>query len=422
MLLRKLLGKFRQDQRAYVAVIFGILALPLVAIAGAAVDYRNIGREYTNIRAAAEAAAVAAAKNDFGVSSAGETDSVLVPKIFYANYTYDPSRVSNITITPTLDNTQKTVTVTVSAAVQTSLLSVIGFSSFNVSVLARAASVFSPQNIQVFFVIDLSPSMGAPDDGTAPPVDAQGCFFMCHDDGSTMRSAGKTPKMDDILQKFFNSTDGETKTIGTAAANNPIPITATFFAGYFDHHFHIMVQDLSYANTYPLASVAYQLGTDGVNGGTDLKTSFSELHTYLSSTNPPPANTRRVVVIISDGMHARATQPFDPAVCTTLQGDGDIFTLYVNNPQSVYNNPNLSYVVPNSGGTLARSTWNWTVLNSGGSSPFGYYSGLNNAEALMKGCASKTDWAYEGQTGVQIKSALDTMAQAIIAPTIRVVN
>jgi Flp pilus assembly protein TadG len=435
----KLFRTFIKDRRGYVAVVFGILALPLIGIAGAAIDYRNIGREYNNLRAAAEAAAVAAARAEFKVDDPGaENSSTLANKVFDANYTVDPNKVINLTRGVSETNTtDRSITFSAAADAKTSLLQVIGFSSFRISVSAKAAAIFSSSNVQVHFVFDMSPSMGAPDDGTAPPLVYQvsggdGCFFMCHDDGTAIRNAGKTPKMDTIINAL-DATDGTgfVKTLGDAAAADPIPITMKFSGHYFDHHFHqnayFTTQRRDNAITQLQAMLAgshYVLGLDGVNGGTDLKTSFEELHTYLSSTSPPPANTRRIIVIISDGMHARAKQPFDPAVCTALRPDGDIYTLHIKMPESVYRNPNLNYVVPGGtyGGMQAVDTWDWTVLLNGGSSPYGYYSGLNNAATLMSSCATKTSMAYEAETGAQIRNALQSMAQVIISPTIRVIN
>ena len=326
-----------------------------------------------------------------------------------------------------MDDDLKTVTLSVTADAKTNLLQVIGFATFPISVSAKAAAVFSSENIDVHFVVDMSPSMGAPADGTAPPLNAQGCFFMCHDDGSTIRNAGKTPKMDVIRNRFADGTNGLLQTIEDARVANPIPINAFYTVFYFDHH--LGPPEHGNTDSWDIMQIVFQqpyfLGNDGVNGGTDLKTSFQELHTYLNTTYPKPDNTRRIVIIVSDGMHARAKFPFDPAVCTALKEDGDIFTLYVKNSTSVYDNPNLDYVIPGGpqGGTLARDTWDIPgVLSNGGSSPYGYYTGLNNAEALMRNCATKPEWAYQGETQTQLESAITSMGEAIIAPTIRVIN
>jgi hypothetical protein len=452
---RTFFKNFIKDRRAYVAVVFGILALPLIGIAGAAIDYRNIGREQNTIRTAAEAAAIALARSHFGVLDSGgggngmglqcppncggggpepEDSQTLMNNIFYANFTNDPAKFTYVTLAPvSIDETNKTVTVSATAGAKTSLLQVIGFSVFDISVSAKAAAVFSSENIDLHFVVDMSPSMGAPADGTPPPLDpATGCFFMCHDDGHVIRNAGKTPKMDVIFNKLY-AQDGLGQVIGEAAENNPISITVTYEAHSFDHHLYVgvpgkrsaLLRDyFTYSDLTTIAASGYYLGDDGVNGGTDLKTSFEELHTYLSVGNPKAANTRRIVIIVSDGMHARATQPFDPAVCTALKGDGDIFTLYVRTPESVYRNSNLTYQVPGGpyGGMQAVDTWRWNEINNGGSTDYGYYSGLNNAEALMRSCATKSEWAYQGETQTQLQDAITSMGEAITAPTIRVIN
>jgi hypothetical protein len=438
----KFFSSFIKDRRGYVAIVFGILALPLIGLAGAAIDYRNIGREYNSMRTAAEAAAVAVARSYFapGIVMGGslttlEDPDILANNIFYANFTNDPAKFTYVTLNPvTIDDTDKTVTVSATAGAKTSLLQIIGFSTFDISVSARAAAVFSSEDVQVHFVFDMSPSMGAPDDGTPPPLNAQGCFFMCHDDGTTIRNNNQMPKMDTILNAIAGNHNGNSsgliKTLGDAAENNPIPMHLWFNGHYFDHHFHenayfdsLERDDAMSAVGEMMGGAHYMLGADGVNGGTDLKTSFEEMHAYFAGKGLP-GNTKRIVIIISDGMHARAKYPFDPAACTALKADGDIYTLYIKNPESVYRNPNLTYVIPGGSqvGMQALDTWDWTKLLSGGETLYGYYSGLNNAEALMRNCASKDTLAYRAETADQIKAAFTSMAEAMISPTIRVIN
>lgn len=432
-----LFRKFARNEGGYIAVVFGLLALPIMGIIGGAVDYRNTGQHYANLRAAAEAAAIAVARSEFKPDRAADPDedpTVLMNAVFSANFENDPTKFTYVT--PTLvevNNTEKTVTVSAVAGAKTALLQIIGFSVFDISVQARAGAVLPSKRIDLHFVIDMSPSMGAPADGTAPPLTAGGpagggCYFMCHDNGATIRAAGKIPKFEAISARLA-AADGFIQVVQDAADNNAPPLPTKYHAHSFDHAFY---QQTFFSNVNALVAqnafngyasgAGYTLGTHGTTGGTDLKISFEQLHTYLSSTNPPPNNSRRIIIIISDGMHSRAPHPFDPAVCTTLKGDGDVFTLFVNNPETVYDNPNLTYIVPNSGGTRSAETWDWTVLVSGGKSDYGYYSGLNNAALLMKKCASTNEWAFEGETQTELNEAIDAMAEAIIAPEIRVIN
>lgn len=227
------LSIFLKDSRGYVAVVFGILLLPLLGIAGAAIDFRAIGREQIAIRAAAEAAAVAIARANFKPDTSGgtipvEDVNVLAAAVFNTNYPNSEGKVENINMPIDVDGINKTATVTVTADAKTTLLQIIGYSSFPISVSARAAAVFSEKNVQVHFVFDMSPSIGAPDDGSPPPLKSElhggdGCFFMCHDDGSTIRRQGLIPKMDTVINTLAGIVEGHpggqgfVKTLGEAA-------------------------------------------------------------------------------------------------------------------------------------------------------------------------------------------------------------
>ncbi|MES2907383.1 MAG: pilus assembly protein TadG-related protein [Pseudomonadota bacterium] len=428
MNLNALSKRFVKEERGYVAAAFAILLLPILAIVGGAIDYRNVGREYAGLRTAAEAAAVAVARSQFKFFRPGHADPVENPltvmkAVFETNYPDDPAKYSYVTPTLTyVDPDEKAVTVTAKAGVKTSILQLIGFNVLEISAEAKAGAYFSDKNVEIHFVMDMSPSMGSPADGTPPPVNAAGCFFMCHDDGSTIRNAGKTPKMD-VVRSRIRGFNGVLSVIHMAAVNNPIPITINYTGHYFDHHLHA-AEDFSHTDvaTARLAYAStYELGRDGIYGGTDLKTSFQELHDYFVTTSPLPANTRRVIVILSDGMHSRAKEPFDPAVCTSLKNDGDVFTFYIKNPDTIYDNPNFPDTIPNSS-TPSRNDWDWMVLRNGGENSSGYFSGLNNASLLMKNCASQETWAFVGETQDEITANLDAMAEAIIAPDIRVIN
>ncbi len=428
---------FSTEERGYAAVLFGLLALPLIAIAGAAVDYRTIGREYTNMHAAAEAAAVAAVRAKYkptipGLDETHEVYEEVAQKVFNANFAYDPNKYADPPEPHfAYSDLDHTVTVTALAKVKTSLLQIIGLPTFQISVVARAATIFSSENVEVHFAIDVSPSMSAPSDGSDPPLflnagPGNGCYFMCHDDGSTIR-ASVMPKMDVIRQKLGKDS-GMVDLINAAVASNALPIALNYSLHYFD----VSASNSSYMNVPSddvddmkddLSNGSYVLGANGASGGTDLNKSFDDLHQYFTVANPKPDGTRRVLIIISDGMHSRAAQPYNPAVCEALQDDADVYTVMVNNPFHVYDNANLTYAVPDGSGMLARDTWDLNqTVSTGGASPYGYYSGLNNAETLMKNCASKPTWFFRGETKEQLDKALDELTLAVTAPTVRVLN
>ena len=139
------------DQRGNVAIIFGMLAIPIFAIAGSAVDFGravNMQRELTNSIDAAALAAGAA-------FSIGTADRVQLAKDYF-NENFKPA--GNATINePTITIVDKKITITITGTIDTTFLGVMGISSINVA--SSNEITLKAKKLEVVLALDTTGSM-----------------------------------------------------------------------------------------------------------------------------------------------------------------------------------------------------------------------------------------------------------------------
>ena len=139
------------DQRGNVAIIFGMLAIPIFAIAGSAVDFGravNMQRELTNSIDAAALAAGAA----FNI---GTADRVQLAKDYF-NENFKPA--GNATINePTITIVDKKITITITGTIDTTFLGVMGINKINVG--SSNEIILKAKKIEVALVLDTTGSM-----------------------------------------------------------------------------------------------------------------------------------------------------------------------------------------------------------------------------------------------------------------------
>jgi len=188
---------FARDHRANVAMMFGLVAIPLVFTVGMGIDYGAAARLKSKLNAAADSAVLAALAP--GMLSLPDSASVTAAtNMFNAEVNQGNGGLPRLIFSPTPPglvvsishpaNTPSTRTVTVNYQAQSQnifggilQMQTIAFSG------SSTASASAPPNIDFYLLLDTSPSMAVA--GTqagintmvaATPQQGGGCAFACH--------------------------------------------------------------------------------------------------------------------------------------------------------------------------------------------------------------------------------------------------
>ena len=198
--LFRLIGRFHNDRRGNIAVIFAIACVPLISAIGCAIDYTRATQLESKLQAAVDAASVgsiaktspafiaAGSMNSDGPIPAGVTDAT---NIFTGNMSGVTGYTLN-SITPVVTKTGIKITSNVqfSADVPTMFLGVIGKSKMTITGTSSAA-VSLPPFLDFYLMLDVSGSMGLPStDAEQTRLSARnpdnfgqypgGCTLACH--------------------------------------------------------------------------------------------------------------------------------------------------------------------------------------------------------------------------------------------------
>lgn len=151
--LGRLVSNFTADRRGNVAMIFGLCAIPLFGLIGAAVDYTNAVRIRQQLQETLDAAALA------GARSVGRPDAeirAIATNFARANM---PPALAGTLVTVDILNDGTTVRVTPTAPVRlaTALLPVIGINSIDVSAAAEATNGIL--DLEIVLALDNTGSM-----------------------------------------------------------------------------------------------------------------------------------------------------------------------------------------------------------------------------------------------------------------------
>ena len=193
-LFARQMGRFRRDKRGNIVTLFALTLVPVLAVAGGAVDYSRADKIRTRLQLAADSASVGAvAKNSPAFAAAGSMSSdgpipagvTDATNIFNGNMAGQTGYTLNsLTVSVTRSSGTVTSTVQFSANVATTFMNTVGTASLTVT--GSSTSVTStPQYIDFYLLLDNSPSMGV----AATPADvttmvnhtSDKCAFACHD-------------------------------------------------------------------------------------------------------------------------------------------------------------------------------------------------------------------------------------------------
>jgi Flp pilus assembly protein TadG len=151
-----LLSRFRKDASGNVAIMFGFIALPMIGIAGASVDYARASSARASLNVAVDSAALMVARDATKLTDAQLTTRA--EALIRANLAGN-SDTKLGTYTVAINRTARTVNVTADTTVETSLTKVIGFDTIPVSSTAQAA--WGTNRVELALVLDNTGSMAS---------------------------------------------------------------------------------------------------------------------------------------------------------------------------------------------------------------------------------------------------------------------
>lgn len=396
---RRLITALCREDSGGVAILFGLALLPLLAIVGAAIDYGVEVRDAALLETAADAAALAAiapkspgyeqavaAQGDITIS----VDTTPYVSLFAANASNHPEltlQTTNVSLARVGANV--TATVTFTANVKTSLMSIFGWKYMQVSKTA-SASTNLPAYMDFYLLLDNSPSMGigatqtdisnleqytANDTTYLSNVAGQAgyCGFACHD----LSQQGQNPVTDTYTIARANNVTLRIDLLTQATQNLMNFVTQVQANNGVSNEFRFAVDSFGatstaaqngVTNVVPLSSdlgsVAQQASSVGLmtvdTAGeyNDADTPFDAALNSLANTNTIPlsgdgssVNSRQeVLFIVTDGVDdenlsgTRTIQPLDLNKCKAIKNNkvqiAILYTVY-------YQLTNNSYYMTN---------------------------------------------------------------------------
>lgn len=149
--------RFKKEQRGTTAIIFGIMIIPLIAVAGGVIDYGRAVKTKSQLITTLDAA-VLAAMRQYALDDSTDYKSVI--KDFVAKNLDDEAKSyygNNLAVTVPDISDEGELTATISADVHTNFLRLVGFDEFNVHV--NAAAIVGGSDLEIALVLDNTGSM-----------------------------------------------------------------------------------------------------------------------------------------------------------------------------------------------------------------------------------------------------------------------
>ncbi len=210
---QRLLRNFQTDTRGSVAIIFALLVVVILGIAGVAVDFSRAASLKTRLDKAADASVLAAARQARMTMAQGGTAAeaqTAATDLATNSWNVNTSGVEGRDPSPNIEVTQNgqawSVKLSYNSAIKTSLAAVLGIAELQVKNSAQASLGGSLTYIDFNLLLDVSQSMGlaATQTGITQMITATGCQFGCHVTGESAyydyAKANGIPMRIDILR------------------------------------------------------------------------------------------------------------------------------------------------------------------------------------------------------------------------------
>lgn len=423
-----------RDDRGAVAVLFGFLLLGMMLAAGLALDYTRMANASSNLRRAADAAALAAVSKPAMLQNVSEQDQIAHSKALAENYFKSNPLAAGVTIEDikteiALVQGEWTAKVAYRAAMPMMFGRLFGSAKTRIADQAAAASS-AAKFIDVYILVDSSTSMGIGADATDQTTmhAALGCTFACHASGTvaTAHAAGAKLRFDIIK-------DAVTDLVATASSlneNTHVRIGLYSFATNFKTEIDI-TNDLAAVSA---AANAMDLST--YNAGTNVFEALTRVQAKIQAAGDgSTAGSPLTYVILATDGTGNASDNTDPASADA--GNWIHSALFVPaNPNSV---PDAAQ--PNMHLTGLDPDWCQPIKDLGANmmtleteyviSPleaaelrFDYIANTlaPSLKTNMAACASKPSYNVSANSPAEIMAAMDTLFKAAVAGSPRLVN
>jgi Flp pilus assembly protein TadG len=390
------LRRLRRDERGSMAMVMGLMAVPLLFAVGAGVDYGTANMSKAKLDAIADTAALAAVdhQNITSTAAAAQTAS---ENVFNAEAANLPNvSVFNLTDTVTDSTTGRTALVNYTATKTNLFMGLFGYPTTTISGSSTAQAGLTT-NIDFHLLLDNSPSMNiaATSAGIATMVantTAQGgCAFACHESDPAADNLGNKGGVDNytlaqnlgVVTRMQNLATATQALMSSAASmegsnNQQYQMGIYTFNGSGLNTIQLLTSNLTNAenaaaniNVEEVYSNNYLTKSNNNNDtDTDFESAMSAVNTImpLPGTGTPSSTPQEVLFIVTDGVDdevssscsqtldgSRCQQPFDTTWCTTVKNRGIqiavLYTEYLPLPTNTwYNNwiaPFQSQISPN---------------------------------------------------------------------------
>lgn len=330
--IAELTRRFLRNRRGNVAITFAIVSVPLVVSAGAAVDYSMANRTKATLDSYADAAALSVVNINAMSMTATAAQTSAINFFKAQSATLKRGSVGSVSATVTDTSSGRTAVVSYSAAVPTTLASVAGINTINVSGQSTAKSAL-PTYMDFYMLLDNTPSMGVgattSDITTMVNNTSDQCAFACHqmdaapnDYYGLAKSLGVTTRIDVVRSATQQLMD---------TANSSQVVSNQFRAGVYTFGAKAEAMGLtkvaslssnlshvkSQASGVDLMTVPYQ------NYASDTDTNFDTILAAMnkeigtSGDGSTPGKSQAVLFFVSDGVQDAATSS---CLKTTVQG------------------------------------------------------------------------------------------------------
>lgn len=349
--IMRLIHAFCGNRCGNVAIIFGLVIIPIIAAVGAAVDYGFASRASAQLNSIADAAALSAvSQSALGEDSAtAQTNAV---NFFNAQVNVlARGTVTGVSAKVTDSGTGRTSVLTYTASVPTAFLGVLDINSINIGGSSTAASGLPPY-IDFYLLLDNTPSMGI----GATPADVttmvnhtpDQCGFACHTTADPSNNYYAIAKQFGVTMRIDVVRTAAQQLTSTASAAEIV--SRQFRMAIYDFGTDASTAGLN--KVHPLSASLSQASSDAAsidlmtipyqNYNGDMQTDFdgvlSNMNQEISTPGDgsSPSRPQKYLFFVTDGVAdadypstcsqptdgGRCQEPINVVNCTTMKNRG----------------------------------------------------------------------------------------------------